>query len=82
MKHEPDPRIRLDDRGQGVGYTLTPKPPTPLPGGDATCQHCGKCITLVNYSLGARWMHQPSGAAFHDGMYEYCHRSVAVPVTQ
>lgn len=43
------------------------------------CLHCLQRIVLVNFSLGPKWMHQPEGAAFQDGMYEYCHLSAAEP---
>jgi hypothetical protein len=43
------------------------------------CRHCFQRIVKVNFALGESWMHQPSGASFNDGMYEYCHLRVAEP---
>ena len=38
-----------------------------------TCRHCGKRIVKMNYTLGSQWTHQQAGAAFQDGVHEYCH---------
>ena len=43
------------------------------------CKHCQQRIIEVNFAMGKRWMHQHEGAAFQDGMYEYCKLSVAEP---
>lgn len=47
--------------------------------GDVLCRNCGFPITWVNYALAPRWMHQHPGAAFEDGIYEYCKGAVATP---
>ena len=44
------------------------------------CKHCGKNIVLYRFSLGPKWMHQDRGAAFQDGMHEFCHLTRAEPV--
>lgn len=43
------------------------------------CRHCGKRIVHVNYSLGARWVHQHPDESFLDGLHEYCHITHAEP---
>ena len=47
--------------------------------GVAVCRHCGDRIVLMHYALGDQWTHQVEGAAFRDGVHEYCHRTVAEP---
>lgn len=47
---------------------------------ESICKHCKKRIVLVNFALRSSWRHQPSGAAFSDGMYVSCQLSVAEPV--
>lgn len=48
---------------------------------ESTCAHCGDRVVLVNFSMGERWMHQPAGASFQDGQYEFCKVTVAEPVS-
>lgn len=43
------------------------------------CKHCLRPVMEVNYALDPRWMHYTPGAAFQDGLYEFCHLSVATP---
>jgi hypothetical protein len=43
------------------------------------CRHCLERIVLVRYALGDKWMHQPAGAAFGDGTYEFCRVTMATP---
>ena len=45
----------------------------------STCRHCGKRIVKMNYTLGSQWTHQQAGAAFQDGVHEYCHLTRAEP---
>lgn len=46
---------------------------------ESTCRHCGQRIVLINYALGPSWVHQPTGAAFQDGVHEYCQITRAEP---
>lgn len=46
------------------------------------CRNCGFNIVKVNFATGEKWMHQHEGAAFSDGMYEYCKTAVATPLTE
>ena len=46
---------------------------------DSKCIHCGQRITLVRYSTGDEWTHQPEGASFQDRTYAYCRRTRATP---
>lgn len=48
----------------------------------STCRHCGGRIVRVEFAMGAKWMHQHSGAAFQDDMHWFCHKTVAGPVTE
>jgi hypothetical protein len=43
------------------------------------CRHCLTRIVLVPFALGDKWVHQPAGAAFSDGTYEFCRATVAEP---
>lgn len=45
------------------------------------CKHCGTRIVKERsvFGQGDTWMHQPEGAAFKDGQYEYCKKTVATP---
>lgn len=51
----------------------------PKPGTTDKCLNCGARVVVVNFALGPRWMHQPAGASFQDGMYEHCRSAVATP---
>ncbi len=50
---------------------------------DKECKHCGKTIELINYALGAEWMHvvpQASFASVGKGtLWRHCKMSVAEP---
>ncbi len=48
-------------------------------GTTAACCHCGERIILVNLAFGPTWRHQTSGAAFMDGMHQFCHTTAAAP---
>lgn len=43
------------------------------------CVHCLQPVKEVNYLLGPRWMHYTPGAAFQDGLYEFCRLRTATP---
>lgn len=45
------------------------------------CRNCGARVVESGYrnSWSPRWVHQPEGAAFQDGQYEYCHTTRAEP---
>jgi hypothetical protein len=45
---------------------------------EVTCRHCRVRIRLVNFALGARWMHDPDPHRFGDE-YWFCRREVAEP---
>lgn len=46
-----------------------------------TCRHCGARIVPTKFLDREHWTHQPAGAAFMDGQYEFCKRTVATPLT-
>jgi len=48
----------------------------------STCKHCGKRIVKVNYALGPTWVHQENGAAFSDGIHDYCRTTTAEPLEE
>lgn len=55
---------------------------------DQVCKNCGLSITLVNYALGPRWMHNPPGytgmktAGGAYNVYEFCRGAVATPAAE
>lgn len=50
-----------------------------MPSDDYHCKHCAKRIVKVNFALGEKWVHQPAGASFQNGMYTSCQLTVAEP---
>lgn len=47
-----------------------------------TCKNCGGRIVLFNWALGPEWTHQPDGAAFQDGVHQFCHITKAEPAEE
>lgn len=52
------------------------------------CKNCGESITLVNYSLGPQWMHNPPGYTGHKmgggayNVFRHCRTAIAEPVAE